>query len=105
MNQVKLIGNIGKDAEIRMVKDRAVVRFPLVTNEKYQNKQNETVENATWHSVVAWGKMAEQCKGLLVKGRFVAIEGKLNHRSYLNKEKEMVYVTEIVALNVSDYKK
>ncbi len=102
MNTIKLIGNIGKNAEIRKVNDKAVVKFSLATNEIFTNKENQEVKNTTWHNVVAWGKMAEECRGLLVKGRFIRIEGKINNRNYRNKENQLVYVTEIIALRVSD---
>lgn len=102
MNSVKLIGNVGKELQIRETANSKLATFSLATNETYTNKNNEEVKNTTWHKVIAWGKMAEQCEGLVVKGKFINIEGKLNTRSYKNKEDKTIYITEVVALKVDE---
>jgi single-strand DNA-binding protein len=102
MNSVRLIGNVGKEVQVRQTANSKLATFSLATNETYTNKNNEEVRNTTWHNVVAWGKLAEECEGLIVKGKFVNIEGKLNTRSYKNKEDKTVYITEVVALKVGE---
>lgn len=102
MNSVKLIGNVGNGVQIKETPNSKLATFSLATNETYTNKLNEEVRNTTWHNVVAWGKLAEECEGLIVKGKFVNIEGKLNTRSYKNKEDKTVYVTEVVAFKVNE---
>ncbi len=102
MNTVKLIGNVGNEVNVLSFDNGRKASFSLATNETYTNKQNEEVKNTTWHNVVAWGKVAEICAGLVSKGKLVSIEGKLNYRNYVNKENKTVYVTEIVAYKVGE---
>lgn len=102
MNTVKLIGNVGKEINVREFQKGKMATFSMATNETYTNQKNEIVKNTTWHNIVAWGKTAQICEQLLSKGKLIAIEGKLNYRSYLNKENQKVYVTEIVAKNIEE---
>lgn len=102
MNSVKLIGNVGKEINVRDFQNGKLATFSMATNETYTNQKNEIVKNTTWHNIVAWGKTAQICEQLLSKGKLIAIEGKLNYRSYLNKENKKVYVTEIVAKNIEE---
>lgn len=102
MNTVKLIGNVGKEVSVRELESGKMATFSLATNETYTNRNNEVIKNTTWHNVVAWGKTAILCEQLLSKGKFVSIEGKLNYRSYKNKENQTIYVTEIVAKNIEE---
>ena len=101
MNTVTLIGNAGKKAEVLNFDKNKKATFSLATNQKYQ-KNGKEVTKTEWHNVVAWGKLAEQCEGLIVKGKFVKIEGKINYRNYTNKQNQKVYVTEIQAFKVED---
>lgn len=95
-NTVSLIGHLGKDPEIKEFGDNnSVTRFSMATNESYKNKDNEWVENTTWHNVVAWGPKASLCMQLLKKGSLIALEGKLVNDSYETKEGETRYKTEI----------
>ena len=105
MNSVKLIGNVGNEVNILSFESGKKASFSVATTESYTNKNNEEVKNTAWHNVVAWGKVAEICEGLVSKGKFVSIEGKLNYRNYVNKEDKTVYVTEIVAFKVSEAEK
>lgn len=102
MNAVKLIGNVGSEVNVLDFENGKKASFSLATTESYTNKNNEEVKNTAWHNVVAWGKVAEICADLVSKGKFVSVEGKLNYRNYVNKENKTVYVTEIVAFNVSE---
>ncbi|TVZ16455.1 single-stranded DNA-binding protein [Maribacter sp. MAR_2009_72] len=95
-NKVQLIGNLGQDPEIvNMEGGSKLAKFSIATTENYKNAQGEKVEDTQWHNIVAWGKTAEIVENYLTKGKQVAIEGKLTHRSYETKEGEKRYVTEI----------
>lgn len=102
MNAVKLMGNVGKELLVKDFENNKVASFTLATSESYTNKNNEPVTNTVWHTVVAWGKVAEQCEKIISKGKFVAIEGKIQYRQYKNKEDKTVYVTEILALRIEE---
>ncbi|WP_420321233.1 single-stranded DNA-binding protein [Flagellimonas sp.] len=95
-NRVQLIGNLGNDPEmVTLENGNKLAKFSIATNETYKNAQGEKVTDTQWHNVVAWGKVAEIAENYLVKGKEVAIEGKLVSRSYENKEGEKRYITEI----------
>ena len=95
-NKVQLIGNLGNDPEIvNLDGGNKLAKFSIATNETYKNAKGEKVTDTQWHNVVAWGKTAEIIENYLTKGNEVAVEGKLTHRSYENKEGEKRYITEI----------
>ena len=95
-NKVQLIGNLGQDPEIVMLDSGSkLARFSVATNETYRNGKGEKVTETQWHNVVAWGKTADIVENYLAKGKEVAIEGKLIHRSYENKEGEKRFISEI----------
>lgn len=97
-NRVQLIGHLGQDPEVKhLTSGSTLARFSLATSESYKNKQGERVEDTQWHNVVVWGKLAEIAGEYLQKGKQIALEGKLNHRSYDDKDGNKRYVTEIVA--------
>lgn len=101
-NNVRLIGNLGFDPEVREIaKGRKVARISVATNDSYTDANGERVTDTQWHTVVAWGKMAEQVQRLLSKGAPIMLEGRLVHRSYSGKDGYKRYVTEIV---LSDFK-
>ncbi len=94
VNRVTLIGNLGTDPEMKMTKTgKAVVNFSLAT-------QGFKDEETTWHKIIAWDKTAETCAKFLTKGKQVYVEGRIQNRSYENKEGVKTYVTEIVANEV-----
>ena len=105
MNTVKLIGNVGREINVKDFGTGKVATFSLATNESYINKNKEEVKNTAWHSIVAWGLLAEQCETLLEKGKMISVEGKLSYRQYQNKENQTVRVVEIVAFKVEEAKK
>jgi single-strand DNA-binding protein len=72
----------------------------IATNDSYKNEKGEKVEQTEWHKVVAWGKTAEIIEKYVTKGKEIAIEGKLTHRSYDDKNGEKRYITEVVANDV-----
>lgn len=101
VNKVILLGNLGKDPEIRHFEhDRMRASFTLATNDTYKNKEGERVTTTEWHNVVVWSPLAKIAEQYLQKGKQVYIEGKLTNRSYVDKEGQTKYVTEIVAQNL-----
>lgn len=101
VNRVILIGNLGKDPEIRHLENgRARASFTLATNEVYKNKDGEKVTNTDWHNIVLWTPLAEIAEKYLSKGKQVYIEGKLTNRSYTDKDGQPKYITEIVGQNL-----
>jgi single-strand DNA-binding protein len=95
-NKVQLIGNLGNAPEVRTTETgRKLVKFSVATNENYRNSSGEKVKETQWHNLIAWGKVAEVAEKFLLKGTEVAIEGKLIHRDYTDKEGNKKYVTEI----------
>jgi single-strand DNA-binding protein len=102
MNSVKLVGNVGREVNVREFEGGKVATFSVATSETYLNRNQEEVTSTAWHTVVAWGKLAQQCEQLLSKGKFVSVEGKINYRQYQNREDQTVRVTEIVAYKVEE---
>ena len=105
MNTVKLIGNVGREINVKDFEGGKVTTFSLATNESYINRNKEEVKNTAWHSIVAWGPLAQRCETLLQTGKMVSVEGKLNYRQYQNKENQTVKVVEIVAFKVDEVAK
>jgi len=96
-NKVQLIGHVGQDPEVKTLEGgRKVATITLATNENYTNANGEKVEQTEWHRATAWGKTAEIIEKYVTKGKEIAIEGKLTHRSYDDKNGEKRYVTDIV---------
>jgi single-strand DNA-binding protein len=95
-NKVQLIGNLGNAPEIKTTEGgKKLARFSMATNESYRNAQGEKITETQWHSLFAWGKVADIAEKFLVKGSEVAIEGKLVNRNYTDKEGIKKYVTEV----------
>ena len=98
VNKVILVGNLGKDPEVRYTPSgQAVANFNIATNENWTDKQGQKQERTEWHRIVVWGKVAELCGEYLSKGRQVYIEGRLQTREWTNKEGAKQYTTEVVA--------
>ncbi len=97
VNKVILLGNLGKDPEIRTLESGTkLARFPLATNEYYKGKDGETVEKTEWHNVVVWHQRAELAEKYLQKGSQVYIEGRLQTRQWDDKDGNKRYTTEII---------
>lgn len=95
-NKVLLIGNLGQDPEVTENENGSKrARFSIATNETYRNTAGEKVTDTQWHQIVAWGKLADIVANYLVKGKEVAVEGKLIHRQYDTAEGQRKYVTEV----------
>ncbi|WP_348823642.1 single-stranded DNA-binding protein [Flavobacterium aestuarii] len=96
-NKVQLIGNAGNDPVIKSFEGgKKLANLTIATNEFYKNDKGERVEQTEWHTVVAWGKTAEIIEKFVTKGKQIAIDGKLTHRSYEDKNGEKRYITEVV---------
>ncbi|NBW27341.1 MAG: single-stranded DNA-binding protein [Flavobacteriaceae bacterium] len=96
-NKVQLIGHVGNDPEIKTFDGgKKLAKLNVATNESYKNDKGEKVEETQWHSLIAWGKTADIIEKYVVKGEEIAIEGKLTHRSYEDKNGEKRYVSEVV---------
>lgn len=102
VNKVILIGNLGRDPELRYTRDgQGVANFTLATNERWRDKEGNNQERTEWHRIVVWGKQAEHCAQYLQKGRTVYVEGRLQTRDWEDKEGHKRQTTEIVAQNVT----
>ncbi len=97
VNKAILIGNLGKDPELRYTSAGvAVASFSLATNESWKDPEGNTQERTQWHNIVAWRKLAEICGEYLKKGSRIYLEGRLQYRTYDDKNGVKRYVTEIV---------
>ena len=95
MNKAILYGNVGKDPEVKHFEGGNIVaKFSLATNKSY-TKNGEKVTETSWHNIVFWGKQAELCEKFVKKGNSLIVEGEISYRSYENKDKQTVYITEI----------
>lgn len=98
VNKVILIGNLGKDPELRRTPSgTAVCSFSLATTERYRGRDGERQEKTEWHNIVAWAKQAEAANQYLKKGRSAYIEGRISTNSWDDKDGNKRYRTEIVA--------
>jgi len=98
---VTLIGNLGKDVEMRFTPSGSpVATFSIATNRKFKDKSGELKEQVDWFSIVAWNKTAELCNQFLQKGSSVFIVGRLSNRSWDGQDGQKRYRTEIIANQV-----
>ena len=101
LNKVLLIGNLGKDPELRYTPDGlAILKFSIATSEYFNDKSGNKSEKTTWHNIVAFGKMGQTLANYLNKGKQVCVEGRINNRSYDDKDGNKKYISEIVATNI-----
>lgn len=100
VNKVILVGNLGKDPELRSFEGGNVVaNFSLATTEVYRDKAGNRVDHTEWHNIAMWGKLADIAGKLLHKGSKIYLEGKIKSRSWDDKEGNKRYTTEIIADN------
>ena len=98
INKVTLIGNVGGDPEIKSFDGgNSLARFSLATSENYKDKNGEWQQKTEWHTIVAWGALAEKAHSNLRKGTTLYLEGKLTHRSWEDNDGNKRYATEVVA--------
>tara|TARA_B100000902_G_scaffold204089_1_gene194597 strand:+ start:1187 stop:1585 length:399 start_codon:yes stop_codon:yes gene_type:complete len=102
VNKVILVGNLGKDPEVRYLDSGvAVANFSLATTENYKNKQGERVSQTEWHNIVLWRGLAEVAEKYLKKGSSIYVEGKIKTRKWEDKEGVTRYSTEILGDNMT----
>jgi single-strand DNA-binding protein len=100
-NRVQLIGNVGNDPVIKSFEGgKKVANFTIATNDSYKNDKGERVDQTEWHPLVAWGKTAEIIEKYVTKGKQIAIDGKLSHRTYEDKNGDKRFITEVVVNEV-----
>jgi single-strand DNA-binding protein len=98
VNKVILVGNLGADPELKYTpSNRPVCRLSLATNEVWKDRDGKKQERVEWHRVNVWGEQAENCSKFLAKGRMVYVEGRLQTRTWDDKEGKKHYSTEVVA--------
>ena len=96
-NRVQLIGRVGNDPEVKSFDGgKKLATVSIATSDSYKNEKGERVEQTEWHRVVAWGKTAEIIEQFVTKGREIAVDGKLTHRSYDDKDGVKRFMTEII---------
>ena len=96
-NKVQLIGNLGQNPEIRTFENgRILAKFSLATTDSYKDSSGKKITETQWHNISAWGPLAKTAEKFLIKGSEVAVEGKLVHRAYDDKEGKKKYFTEVV---------
>ena len=96
-----LIGNLGKDPELRYTPSgQAVASFSIATTRKWRDNEGQSQEQTEWHNIIVWGKQAENANEYLQKGRSVYIEGRIQNRSYEDKDGNKRYISEVVAQTV-----
>ena len=97
-NLVQLIGHVGQEPEIKNLEGgKKLANISIATNEVYYKDNGDKVEQTQWHRVTAWGKTADIIERFVTKGKEIAIEGKLTHRSYDDKDGNKRYITEVIA--------
>lgn len=101
LNKVMLIGNVGKDPEMRYTANgKAVATFSIACNRSYNSTDGERREETDWFNIVTWDKLAELCSQFLQKGRQAYVEGRLQTRSWEGQDGQKRYTTEVVAQTV-----
>ena len=102
INKVILVGNLGKDPEVRYLEGgTAVANFPIATSETFKDKASgERKTNTEWHNIVVWRGLAEIAEKYLKKGSQIYLEGKLRTRQWQDKDGNNRYTTEIIADNL-----
>lgn len=96
-NKVQLIGRLGQNPELRSFENgKAMAKFSLATEDSYRDTTGKKITETQWHNIVAWGNLAKTAEQYLVKGSEVAVEGRLTHRTYDDKDGKKCYYTEVI---------
>jgi single-strand DNA-binding protein len=96
-NSVRLVGNLGMDPEVKIFDtNKKLAKLSLATSESYKNDKGEKITDTQWHNLVIWGAQAKIAEDILKKGDEIIIEGKINNRSYIDKDGNKKYTSEIV---------
>ncbi len=100
-NKVQLIGRLGVDPEIiELDSGKKLAKFAMATSEAYTNAAGEKIEDTQWHRIVVWGKLTDVVDKYVKKGKEIAVEGKLTHQKYEDKEGINRYTTEIIVHDI-----
>lgn len=99
-NKAILIGNVGRDPEIRRFENNIKASFSLATSETYTPRGGEKVTQTEWHNIVCWRRLAEISESYIRKGSQILVEGKIRYRSYDDKDGNKKYIVEIEADNI-----
>jgi single-strand DNA-binding protein len=97
INRVILLGNLGKDPEVKRLENNVVAKFPLATHENYKDKTGNWQKITEWHNIVLWGNQADRAEKILHKGSTIFLEGKLKTRKWTDSNGSERYTTEIYA--------
>jgi single-strand DNA-binding protein len=101
VNKVILVGNVGRDPELRYTQGgQPVASFSIATNERFKDKEGNWKDRTEWHRIVAWARLAEICGEYLRKGSQVYVEGRIQTRDWEDKEGNKRQTTEVVALSM-----
>lgn len=101
LNKVMIIGNLGRDPEMRYTPNgAAVTSFSVAVNRRWTSQEGQPQDETEWFNVVAWNKLAETCNQVLSKGRLVYVEGRLRTRSWDGQDGQKHYRTEVIASTV-----
>lgn len=101
VNKVILIGNLGKDPEVRNLENNVkVVRFPLATTETYRDRSGNRTDRTEWHNVVLWRGLADVAESYLSKGSRIYLEGRIRYRQWDDKDGNKRYITEVEGENM-----
>ena len=103
LNKVMLIGNAGRDPEVRSLEggqNRKVANFTLATSERYKGRDGQVQENTEWHNIVVWGQAADIVERFVRKGTQLYVEGKLKTRKYTDRNGVEKYTTEVEAQTI-----
>jgi single-strand DNA-binding protein len=96
-NSVRLLGRVGIEPEVMNFDNgKKKIRFSLATSDYYKDADGKRIEDTQWHNIVAWGGQAAILEKFLHKGKEIAVEGKLTHRSYVDKDGQRRYITEVI---------
>jgi single-strand DNA-binding protein len=96
-NSVRLVGNLGMDPEVKTFDtNKKLAKLSLATSESYKNDKGEKITDTQWHNLVIWGAQAKIAEDILKKGDEIVVEGRLNNRSYVDKDGIKRYVSEVV---------
>jgi single-strand DNA-binding protein len=96
-NSVRLVGNLGMDPEIKTFDtNKKLAKLSLATSESYKNDKGEKITDTQWHNLVLWGVQAKIAEDVLKKGDEIVVEGRINNRSYIDKDGIKKYTSEIV---------
>lgn len=101
LNKIMLIGNLGRDPEIRYTQDGSpVATFSMATSENWTDRNGNRQEHTEWHNVVAWGRLADLCKRYLSKGRQAYVEGRVRTREWNDRDGNKRRTTEVIASQI-----